>query len=430
MSTNLSHLNNPKSKPRRVTKFKLSFPTIPSLLKEPRKVDLYEKQGNHDVLVVTFTTTGQTWFDTVQTGVPVQFHWNQGSLERTWYGYVSSISKTVAPSQRERLMEVHCIGSSFPLKERATKTFTDVTVSEVAAIIAQENGLGFVGDKDSRKFPQLVIAGHSYWEWLQEQAKRIGFAMFVSENTLYFRNFDSIINQNVTSIPTLYSDNSSSTYRGQYLDRTLDEFEVMKSEYAENSDHLRTEKNLSGVNPLTGEMVSSVSSPGDSGDKLRSNVSDVLFSEYRTDQVVLSNKDAESASKGAASMARFNLPARVKCAGDPRFRPYYPVRVLGTGNLTDGYWVIKEAHHIFQKFGDYNVTMKIVTDGTGANNVTNFRGNENRDVSTVNIPERLAFPMHQLNKDIKLVTSAPGFLPGKQGFKRTPALWQTVTRKP
>jgi hypothetical protein len=74
--------------------------------------------------------------------------------------------------------------------------------------------------------------------------------------------------------------------------------------------------------------------------------------------------------------------------------------------------------------------MTVVTDGTGANNVTNFRGNENRDVSTVNISERLDFPMHQLTKDIKLIASAPGFLPGEQGFKRTPALWQTVTRKP
>lgn len=427
MSGSTRRLNNAFQKPRRSTSFSLVFPTVPSLAKEPRKVELHQKQKHHDVMVITFTTTGGLWFDELHTGVPIKFSWSQGLVSNEWYGYVSSISKTVA-TQRERIMQVHCVGSSFPLKERVTQTFSDATVPEIAEQIAAEHSMGFSGDSHARRFSQLTIAGHSYWEWLQEQASRIGFAMFVENNVLYFKDFDSIINKDSSSVPVLYSDISASRYHGQYFDRTLDLFRVLKGEYVEDNSPLRTEKNAGGINPFTEEVITATMRPDDVGDALRSNVSDVLFSEYRTDQVVGSYLDAESASKGAAAMARFNLPARIKCAGDPRISPYHPVRILGTGELTDGFWLVREATHIFQKFGDYNIEAVIVTDGTGANNVTAFRGRTPAYMSTVNIMERLDNPQINIDLSTNLSITSPNILPKEQGYKRSPSLWQTIPR--
>lgn len=427
MLDNPKRVNNFAQKPRRITNFKLTFPTLPSLLKEPRKVELYQKTGNHDVMVVTFTTTGQLWFDEIQTGVPIRFDWDQGMVKSTWFGYVSSISKTVA-TQRERIMEVHCVGSSFPLKERAARTFTNVTIPEAAQQIASEYGLGFIGDSHPRRFAQLMVAGHSYWEWLQEQAKRIGFAAYVDNNILYFKEFDSVINEQSHSVPILFSDSSSALYRGQYNDKTLDFFRVMKSEYAEDTDVLRTEKTVGGIDVLTGELITTSVRPDEVGDGLRRNVGDVLFSEYRTDQVITSYSDAQSVSKGAANLARFKLPAMVKCAGDPRLKPYAPVRILGTGELTDGFWIVREVTHTFQKFGDYNIDAVIVTDGTGNNNITAFRKNSPSYMSTVNIDDRINNPQTNFNLSTFLDNKAPQVLPKEQGLKRSPALWTTIQR--
>lgn len=427
MSGSTLRVNNQFQKPRRSTTFQVSFPTLPSLLKEPRKIELHQKQKHHDVMVMTFTTTGGLWFDDIQTGVPVKLSWQQGLVTNEWFGYVSSISKTVA-TQRERIMQVHCIGSSFPLKERTTRTFANVTIPEVAEQIAAEHNMGFAGTTHSRRFSQLMIAGHSYWEWLQEQASRIGFAMFVENNVLYFKDFDAIINKDSSSIPILYSDTTAAVYRGQYFDKTLDLFRVLKGEYIEDKSPLRTEKTAAGIDPFTEELVVSSMRPDAVGDSLRNNTSDVLFSEYRTDQVVNSYLDASSASKGAASMARFNLPARIKCAGDPRISPYHPVQILGTGELTDGYWLVREVTHIFQKFGDYNIEAVIVTDGTGSNKETAFRGKNSMFMSTVNIMERLDHPEVNVDLSTDLSIPAPSILPKEQGYKRAPALWQTMLR--
>jgi len=427
MSDNAKHLNNQSNKARRDTKFKLSFPTMPSLLREPRKIELHQAQYQQDVMVVTFVITGQLWFDTIPTGLPVKFTWSQAMVEKEWYGYVSSISKTVANSQREKTMEVHIVGSSFPLKNRDARVFIDKTIPEIAEMIARENGFAFVGDKDSRRFPQLTMAGHSYWEWLQEQAKRIGFVLLVDGTTLYFRKLDSFINQNITEVPVLYAGETQSQYRGQYYDRTLDMFRVVKGDYIESGDTLRTEKNSGGIDPLTQIAYVVSSTPKESGEALRANINDVLFSEYRTDQVSSGFSDSQSVADGAAQMARLNMPAKVKCQGDPRIRPYGTVHVLGTGELTDGYWVVKEVVHIFQKFGDYNIEMTVVTDGTGSNTGSAFRIQQDNNMSKINIPEIVAqskiLENSVNNARTNLSQISPAILPTEQGFKQTGSRW-------
>jgi phage protein D len=429
MSGNPSEGNNPSQKPRRGTTFQLEFPTMPSLTRIPKRVELYQKQYKQDVMVISMPITGQLWFDMIPTGLPVRFSWQQGSIGTTWYGYVSFISKNVAV-QREQTMEVHCIGASFPLKERANRVFTNSSIPEAAEVIAKEHGFSFVGSPHPRKFSQLIMAGHSYWEWLVEQATRIGYAILVDGTTLHFRELDQMIDQSVSSVPLLAFGESRSLYRGQYYDRTLDEFRVLKGEHIEGSEHLRAEKYVAGVDHSTGSAVVSSSNPQTVGTALKETTNDVLFSEYRTDQVIENDTAAQDMSKGAAQMARLNMPAKVKCQGDARIRPYSTVQISGTGTLTDGYWVVKEAHHIFQKFGDYNIDMTVVTDGTGANQATNFRERQASNVSTVNIADRMINPENEKARksQTQLTQLSPAIMPHKHGFKRSPALWNSLGR--
>jgi len=426
-----AHRNNPAFKARRNTSFKLSFPTMPSLKRTPRKVELRQVQNHHDILIISFPITGKVWFDEIPTGLPVQFSWAQENNSATWYGYVSSVSKLVAQSQREQTMEVQCIGASFPLKERANRVFSDSTIPEAVETIAKQHGLAFVGDQHPRRFPQLTMAGHSYWEWIQEQAKRIGFAVVMHNTTLYFRDLDSYINQKITQVPLLYAGNTPSQYRGQLHDRTLDSFEVIKGDLIEQGVTRRSEKTVGGVDPLTGRANTSTASPKDVGDSLRTTANDVLFSEYRTDQVVSSYTDSVQMSKGAAQMGRFKLPAKVKCQGDPRIHPYGTVQILGTGEKTDGYWLVKDVTHIFQKFGDYNITMTVVTDGTGQNEKTAFRGTQNLFTSILNIPELVSRPsslaQSAQNITTRLIQTVPPTVSSQQGFNQTPTRWKATT---
>jgi hypothetical protein len=144
----------------------------------------------------------------------------------------------------------------------------------------------------------------------------------------------------------------------------------------------------------------------------------------------VSTKSAALIAEGAAQMARFNLPATVKCQGDPRIRPFGTVFIAGTGDLTDGFWIVREAHHMFHKIGDYQLELKIATDGMGDTATTPFRNRTDVNVGTIDLGETLAtngipalfftFDSVQLIPEVKIVKES------NQGFNRTPNKWRRV----
>ena len=424
-----NYSNNPVVKNRRGTSFRITFPTMPSLNKEPRRVDLHQAQYQHDVLIISFKTTGFNWFEDIPTGLPVQFSWTQVGVTKDWYGYVAFVSRTNASQQIEQTMEVHCVGSSFPLKERANRVFTNSTIPEAAATIAREFNLNFIGDSHPRRFPQIMMAGHSYWEWLAEQAKRIGFVLRVDGSNLYFQQIDKYVDSKITSAPVLFSGDTPSLYKNSFLERTLDKFVVLRGDYIESGESLRTEKVTGGVDLDTSETFSSKKTPNNVGTDFRTKLSDVLFSEYRSDQVMSTISDAELMSEGAAQLARLSMPAKVHAQGDPRMAPHSPVYVMGTNELTDGFWLIKDIVHTFKKYDDYIATMTIVTDGTGKNKVGAFRGRQSPTISTVNINSLIEQSNGVSTLNTRYTTGlaqlSPAIIPSEQGFKRSPALWVT-----
>jgi phage protein D len=417
------------SKPRHGTYFEANFPTMPTLERKPLSAALIQSQGSHDVLKMTFKQTGPQWFNNIPTGLPMQFTWVQQGVTTTWVGYVSYVSKVVT-SLKEKTMEVSCIGSSFPLKERATRVFLDTTIVEAAAAIAQEFGLEFVGDPHPRRFPQLTIAGHSYWAWLQEQAHRIGYVAYVDGVTLYFRSIDNTIFQNSTSIPVLSIEDQSSLDGQQFYDRTMEYFKVFMGDYIEGGASIRTEASVGGVDPFTGDIYTASASPKDSVTSLRASVNDVLFSEYRADQVVSTDAEATGMATGAVQAGRLNLPAKVRCLGDYRMTPYSTVQVLGTGSVTDGYWVVKDVVHSFDKYGKYTAEMTILTDGVGDSEVGGFRYPDKLNQDVVNIPEVLSnngaikSAKAAQPAGLRVLSQAASYK--DLGFKKSPDRWKAT----
>jgi hypothetical protein len=133
-------------------------------------------------------------------------------------------------------------------------------------------------------------------------------------------------------------------------------------------------------------------------------------------------------AQGAAHMARLSLPAKVKCQGDPRIKPYFLVYIDGTGNNTDGYWVAKEVKHLFHRIGEYQIEMTVVTDGIGVNNYDKFR---QQNPNLVGIIDVAAVANGGINtngnsrrSEVLLNNTSGIVLEAKQGFKRTPTTWK------
>lgn len=407
-------------------RYHVEFPTIPSIKKIPKDVKLIQKQNNHDILILKFFSSNSFWFENLKTGVPVKFSYSQGHLSKVWYGYVSFVSN-VPTTPKIRPIEVYCIGSSFVLKEGAARVFTNVTITDVVSQLAKEFGLNFIGESHLRKFDQLIIAGHSYWEWINEHANKIGYGVYVEGTNLIFRPIDSLINQLVSEAPILNWSNPAISGFTDDPSKTLDYFKVLNGELIEGSTNYRSIKHMGGVDPITGSTTGFDSNPKDLGEKLRSNVSDVYFSEFRSDQVVHNDLDSKTAAEGAAHLARFNLPAHATAKGDPRLKPYSIVYIENTGKLTDGYWVVKEVTHEFSLTGFYKVKLSLLTDGTGTNQEYSFRQAKPTVTGIVNSGHVLEIDAQVLQTETtKLQQSELIISEANQGFNRTPARWTTT----
>jgi hypothetical protein len=354
------------------------------------------------------------------------FRWSQGTHRNEWVGYVSYVSVS-NKTGREKTMQVHCVASSYPLKQKVTKVFKNKTIPQAVAELVRPYGFSFVGDSHARKFDQLVVSGHSIWEWIQEQAKLIGFAVVVEGTTFYFKKLDNLIDTKSSSAPVLNFFNTDQPMNSQAIDRTLDSLQVLRGEHIEGQAVNRTNKVVSGVDPVTGKIFKSKKTPNRSGKALRSSVNDVLFDEYQTGQVVNSHTAAVSMAEGAATAARMTMPAKIVGQGDPRIRPFSPVFIAGTGEATDGYWIIKEVHHMFHKIGDYQIEAVVATDGIGRTKQGALRQDPQGVVGVVDLNAALISKKQKraAKQGTRLEVKSPIIKQGNQGFNRTPARWKT-----
>jgi phage protein D len=341
-----------------------------------------------------------------------------------WIGYVTHVEKTVEGSLDQPMM-VHCVGASYPLKEKATRTFQNMTIPEVAALIGREFGLTVIADSHPIRFPQLTMAGHSYWEWLVEQSKKIGYSMYVDGAVLHFERFDRAISRKSSDAALLFYNGKYLPPRARHVDRTLHSFKALKGDHIETSGAMRSDKVAAGVNPLTARSTSEVSSPANAGLDLRTDAADVFFTEYRSDLVVQSVGIAKELAKGAASMARFNIPAKVKCIGDPRISPFIPVQVVGTGAKTDGLWVAQKVRHNIRSNGEYDIEAVVLTDGTGVNTLARSRTQVIDQVGTINIVEAIKGGGKMGTQVMPVVRSAAvNIRPADVGFNKDKARWR------
>ena len=365
-------VNNPVGKHRNETSFKLAFPTLPGLTVQPLSVELIQKKENHDVLVVEYPSSSDFWFKRLKTGIPVRFSWQQGSRSRSWVGYISTVSKK-AEGQTDKPLKLYCIGSSFRFKNSKPRVFKSKTIPEVVAILAKEQGFKFIGDNHPLRYPQLSISGESYWEWIQRSAKEIGYFAFIEGMSFVFKPVDKVLDDASTDVPLMQFWGFSRPTSQYQLDRTLDSIEILSGEYVEDGVSSRTSKQVGGVDPITNKKYFFSASPKTTGTSMRQNTSDVLFDQYQPQRVVNSRRAAQYNALAEAELARFNLPAKLIGQGDPRITPYKLLYVEGTGEETDGYWLVRTAKHVFRRGGHYGIEITAATDGLGVNRISAFR---------------------------------------------------------
>jgi len=416
-------MRDPQRQNRRGSSFKVFYPDLPAINIPPRSITLMQEMGKHDIVEIYYARFSSSLEKAIKSGVPVKINWKNDKVSGKFVGYVVSISHLTTQAL-ERGVTIRCIGASYPLKERASKIWTNKTATEIATEIAKKFKLKPVLTPSSIRFTQQSLSGHSYWEKLNELAKRIGYGVQVICTELHFHPIDKMIDQFMTTIPIMMFKDPMKSPSSQYAAPTLDYFEPEISDYNEAIDYARTNNTVGGIDPISGKVYSSKASSNKVGKKIRKVTKDPLFSSIETHTVIASNAMAKSLSDARAQLGRLGISANGIGQGDPRIAPWATIEVRGTGSVSDGFWVVKKVEHFIHVDGRYQAEFTVLSDGVGQNKTSVFRPSTSGGVPVRNVKIELTTANKKKPNSTKLSGATAMITQASGGYKVTPRQWK------
>lgn len=414
-------MRDPERQNRFGSKFEVNMPDFPTLKVQPKFIRMYQKIGHHDVIELFYERFSPFLMKGLKTGVPITIIWQNDKAKGKFVGYTSDASH-VSEQTIKRGVKVTCVAASYVLKEKKSKVWKNKTASEVVSDIAKTFKLKAVVTPTIVKYTQQSLAGVSYWEKLRELADREGYGFHVTETELHFHPIDTMIDKFMTVTPIMSFIDPFLNPVSEFNAQTLDSFTPVIGDYVQGEGHNRTNKTVSGVDPLTGKPLTHKATPQKSGKKLRKNVKDALFDSPETRVVVGSQQMAKAMASGKANLSRLSIPANGIGQGDPRIAPWRTIEVRGIDDVSNGYWIITSAYHSIHIDGRYQVEFTCATDGTGSNKQSNTRPS-NAGSSPV---RNVAIDISGTRKKPTVTRlSAPSTLvnQGNAGYKVTPRKW-------
>lgn len=381
-------MNNPTQN-RFGTDLKVSFPDFPTLDYPLRQFKLIQEAGKHDVAELHFSSFSPSFYKALMTGALVQVQWKTEHSYGEFFGYVYGTNLKQQPTIVRNVI-VKAMGASFPLKESKPNVWINKTASEVILEIAKLATLKAVVTPTKLRYEQISMSGHTYWEKIQELAKRSGYVAQMIGAELHFHPMDVMLAKCSTSIPILSHQDTEIPFGTVHESPTLDYFEAHVDDLGEHGNHSRRDKVVSGFDPITGRPYSHKISPNETGKKLRKETKDTIFSEHIPNQMSYNSAGAKELANAHAQLARWSISAEGEGQGDPRIAPYRTVQISDNFEHTNGFWVIQKAIHSVLFDGRYTVSFICLSDGLYANESALFRSDTASVMPSRNVALELA----------------------------------------
>jgi len=249
-------------------------------------------------------------------------------------------------------------------RERKTKTFQQVSDSDLATQLAGAAALTPNVQGSNVVYPYIMQANQTDWEFLMERARRINYRLYVEDNTLNFKP--------APKAPTPTA-----------LEWGID-LHVFRARL--NTLHQVSEVTVRGWDPKKKEAITeTVSSAakahqigdGTTGGQMSSTAFGVGGKAVILDQPVYTSSEARTMAQ--AMLDKINesyIEAEGECGGNPGLMAGSGIKVDGVGPRFKGTYRITRAVHYWTNTG--YVTRFWCTGGTGANTLTELlHGNGN-----------------------------------------------------
>lgn len=415
-------MRDPQRQNRFSSKFKVTMPDFPSMTVQPKYIKIYQAMGNHDVVELYYQRFSPFLTQSLKTGVPVQIDWQNDKVNGKFIGYTSD-AVHFSEQTIKRGVKITCIAASYVAKEKESKIWINKTASDIVTDIAKMSKLKPVVTPSSIIFSQQSLAGITRWEKVKELADRIGYGFHVNGAELHFHPVDVMIDKFMTVTPVMSFIDPFQNVVSEYNAQTLDSFAPKTGDFVQGEGYYRTDKTVSGVDPVTAQLLTYTSSPNKVGKKVRATTKEALFSSPETTIVIGSQPMAKAMADAKAQLSRLSIPAEGVGQGDPRIAPWRTIEVRGIDEVSDGYWVVNSATHFIHVDGRYQVEFTCSTDGTGANKPSATRPSNAGNSPSRDITQELAGAAISAPTITKLSAPATMISQKNNGFKVTPRRW-------
>lgn len=238
------------------------------------------------------------------------------------------------------------------MRERKTRSFTNLKDSDIASQLAREAGLRPEVDDSKVGLPYVLQHNQTDMEFLLSRARRIEYEAVVEDSSLLFR-------------PRKIEKNAAVNLR---LNIELLEFRPRMTTMGQVKEFT-----VRGWNPKDKKEIVASSTAGDESTKMGGTVTGPanakqLFSgtgSTRVTMPVQSQEEADQMAKqGFSEMALGYIRAEGVCIGDPRLRAGTVVKVEGIGERFSGLYYLCSTEHRFSMRKGYRTAFSALRNAT------------------------------------------------------------------
>lgn len=404
------------------SKFEVDFPDFPGFTEVPKNFRLIQEIGKQDVVHLKYSYQSTFYLKALKTGVPLSVNWRNEAGSQKFYGYVYEVSPLTQRGKNREVL-VKAIGATLVAKEMANKIWVNKTATQIVQEIADILNLKASITPSNVIFSQQSMLNHTYWDKIQELARRIGYVAQAYGTELNFHPVDVMVDKSMTTVPIYFFRDAEAPRFTELYEHTLDEFKPTVGDLTVTSMFGKREKTISSIDPYTSKPYNYSSSPS-SKKKLRASVKDPLFKESLTTTIASTPAMTRAVADAHAKLSRYSIFAEGKGQGNPQMAPYKTIDIRGTGEFTDGYWIVTKVDHFLTWAGKYELEFSCMTDGLGINQKTSSRPENASSAPIRDIEFELKTKVSSAPTATTLSSKSAMIKQTDGGFKVTPRRWE------
>lgn len=403
------------------TSFSITFPDFPGFNEQAKNFRLIQKVGQQDIVHIKYPYQSTFYLKALKTGVPFSIVWRTETGEGKFFGHVYDVTPLTQKGMNREVL-IKGIGATLGAKETTNKIWVNKSATQIVEEICKKLKLKTNITPSNIIFSQQSMVNHSYWEKLQELARRIGYVAQVYGTELNFHPLDIMIDKSMTTVPIFAFNDAEFPRFSAIYEHTLDEFKPTVGDLTITNLFGKKDKVISSIDAYSSKPFTYKSSPS-TWKKLRSSTKAPLFQESLTNTIASTPAMARALADAHSKLSRYSIFAEGKGQGDPRVAPFRTIDVRGNGEFTDGYWVITGVEHFVTWNGKYEMEFTCMTDGVGKNNKSASRPEYARNEPVRDVAFEMKNKTSSKPTTTKLSSKAAMINQTSGGYKVTPRAW-------